>query len=282
MKKAVRSKSLLSLSILIAYFISLMPCAGLTTASKASSPLVVQARSLPRPVSGRRDFINYRNEGAVGCRDASEEESQVMRRRTDRTTHVISPNRATRSQLLSAESAGLQIVLRGTNQLENFPAAKAAFLNAAARWEALVSSPITVVIDVDFGTTWFGESFDDNVLGQTSSQVLGDNSIYGEVRDSLSELGPQDARAAIYSRLPQTTVPTALGATSDQNFGTGARLFLKGERQKKTANDATNPTTVLMARKAGKLIEPGQTVTLQVRNSDGTDSNELLFTRPIG
>jgi protocatechuate 3,4-dioxygenase beta subunit len=67
-----------------------------------------------------------------------------------------------------------------------------------------------------------------------------------------------------------------------QNFGTGARLFMNGERQKKTANDSANPRTVLIARKAGKLIEPGQTVTIQVRNSDDTASNEFLFTRPAG
>jgi hypothetical protein len=220
MKHAVRSKRLLSLSIFMVSFISFLPCAGLMAVSRASTPLTVsplvgQGRTLPRPVSGRRDFINYKVTGAVGCRDASAEESQVMQRRTDRTLHVISSNRVTRSQLLSAESAGLQIILRGTNQLENFPAAKAAFLNAAARWEALIASPITVVIDVDFGATWFGETFGDNVLGQTSSQVLGDNSIYGEVRSSLSELGASDSRVAIYSRLPQSSVPTDLGATSN-------------------------------------------------------------------
>jgi hypothetical protein len=150
----------------------------------------------------------------VGCRDASEEELQLMQQRSDQTLHVISKSRAERSQLLSAESAGLQIVLRGTNQLENFPTAKAAFINAAARWEALITSQITVVIDVDFGATWFGESYDDNVLGQTASQVLGDNAVYGEVRSSLLELGAANGRAAIYSQLPQSAVPTDLGATS--------------------------------------------------------------------
>ena len=39
------------------------------------------------------------------------------------------------------------------------PTAKAAFTAAAAKWEALIQNPITVVIDVDFGTTHFGEPF---------------------------------------------------------------------------------------------------------------------------
>jgi len=125
--------------------------------------------------------------------------------------HVISPNR---SKLLSAESTGLQIVLRGTTQLENFPTAKAAFLNAAATWESLINSPITVVIDVDFGPTWFGERYDTNVLGQTASQDLGDNSIYGEVRDALVGVAINDDRISLYNQLPQSSVPTDIGFTS--------------------------------------------------------------------
>lgn len=40
-------------------------------------------------------------------------------------------------------------------------------------------------------------------------------------------------------------------------------------------------TTLLIARKAGKLISPGQTVTLQVRNSNNSLSNEFQFTRAL-
>src|SRR3954468_11507274 len=109
MKQAVRATISLSLSISMISVISFLPCAGLMTVSKASSTLVGQSRSLPRPISGRRDFINYRNEGAVGCRDASEQQSEMMQRRSDKTLHVISRESTTRNQLLSAESAGLHI-----------------------------------------------------------------------------------------------------------------------------------------------------------------------------
>ena len=57
--------------------------------------------------------------------------------------------------------------------------------------------------------------------------------------------------------------------------------FINGTREKKTDNDAANPRTVLIARKAGKKIDPDQTVALVVRNSDNTDSNTFLFTRPL-
>jgi hypothetical protein len=65
-----------------------------------------------------------------------------------------------------------------------------------------------------------------------------------------------------------------------ENFGPGATLLMDGARQKKTFNDEVTPNTLMVARKAGKNIEPGQTVVLQIRNPDDTLSNEFRFTRP--
>ncbi len=61
-------------------------------------------------------------------------------------------------------------------------------------------------------------------------------------------------------------------------FDAGAKILLNGESQK-TTNDEQNPATTLIAKKSGKKIAPGETVSLQVRNSDGTLSNQLMFTR---
>lgn len=66
-----------------------------------------------------------------------------------------------------------------------------------------------------------------------------------------------------------------------ENFGLGADLLMDDVRVKKTGNDEDNPNILMVARKAGKTIEPGQTVRLQVRNPDGTLSNEFSFTRPL-
>lgn len=85
------------------------------------------------------------------------------------------------------------------------------------------------------------------------------------------------------SGTPQITGANIIGKkliVTGVNFSTSAILFLEGERQAKTQNDSSNPTTVLIASKAGKKINPGQTVRLQVRNSDNTLSQEFLFTRP--
>ena len=67
---------------------------------------------------------------------------------------------------------------------------------------------------------------------------------------------------------------------SGTNFEIGAQLFMDGAKQKKTFNDDANPTTMLFAKKSGKNVSRGQTVVLQVKNPDGTVSNEFSFTRP--
>ncbi|HXG91630.1 MAG TPA: delta-60 repeat domain-containing protein [Blastocatellia bacterium] len=60
---------------------------------------------------------------------------------------------------------------------------------------------------------------------------------------------------------------------------TGGPVIMVNGIDQKTAPDEQNPFT-LIAKKAGKQIKPGQTVTLQVRMPDGTRSNEFPFTRP--
>jgi len=66
------------------------------------------------------------------------------------------------------------------------------------------------------------------------------------------------------------------------NFDTEAVVYIDGVKFKKTDNDETNPTTMLIVRKAGKQINEGQTVTIQVMNSDKTLSEGFQFTRSVG
>jgi hypothetical protein len=65
------------------------------------------------------------------------------------------------------------------------------------------------------------------------------------------------------------------------NFEPGAQLFMDGQKQKKTFNDETNPTTLLIAKKSGKKVPRGATVRLEVKNPDGTLSEPFNFTRPV-
>jgi hypothetical protein len=67
-----------------------------------------------------------------------------------------------------------------------------------------------------------------------------------------------------------------------ENFQSPSFVYLNGEKQKKSANDELSPTTVVIGLKAGKLIAPGQTVSIQVKNdTTGKLSDEFIFTRPL-
>jgi hypothetical protein len=60
-----------------------------------------------------------------------------------------------------------------------------------------------------------------------------------------------------------------------ENFGPGAVILINGEEHK-TRSDGQSPQTTLIGEKAGKKIKPGDRV--QVRNPDGTLSEEFIFT----
>ena len=63
------------------------------------------------------------------------------------------------------------------------------------------------------------------------------------------------------------------------NFDDGAKIFIDSQKQK-TSNGDNEPSTSLVAKKAGKIIERGQEVTLTVTNANGSVSNEFTFRRP--
>ena len=73
-------------------------------------------------------------------------------------------------------------------------------------------------------------------------------------------------------------------------FQEGASLYMcsgcatpatEGSRVKKTSVDPEHPGTMLISKKAGKTIERGSTVILQVQNPDGSLSAPFAFTRAL-
>jgi hypothetical protein len=113
-----------------------------------------------------------------------------------------------------SQRQGLRIVLRGTSQLQSFPAAIEAFKRAAARWEVAVETPMTIVIDVDFGPTLFGGQSDENTAATSDAQVLSGNSLYPAVRARLVS-GPYSPRQkALFALLPAKVVPTDRGESA--------------------------------------------------------------------
>ena len=63
---------------------------------------------------------------------------------------------------------------------------------------------------------------------------------------------------------------------SGESFQMGAVIFVNGERQK-TRNDDDNPTSLLIAKKAGKHLPADAVITIQVTNTDGAKSDPFAF-----
>ncbi len=157
-------------------------------------------------------YVISDQQGQIACRDATPEESRSMKRRDPaQRLRMITPL----SRDLQQQQTGLRIILRGTPQLEGFPAAKDAFIRAAAKWEAIIQNPITVVIDVDFGPTRFGQPFGMNTIGSTRSQLLGDDMLYPDLRSRLISRASSAQEGSLYNALPNDTVPTDIGSTAN-------------------------------------------------------------------
>jgi hypothetical protein len=174
-----------------------------------SAPTAFDTFSLPAD-SEVGALMLYETAGGIGCRSATPDEARLYSRRDQsEQLHRISPL----DRFSPAAKGGLQIILRATQQLESFPEVKAAFLRAAAIWNDKIQTPITLVIDVDFGSTWFGTPYGAQVLGSTSPQELTSDS-YRAVRAQLIAGASNEQESAIYNSLPVDTVPTDLGNTS--------------------------------------------------------------------
>ena len=153
--------------------------------------------------------VVYQTKGGAGCRASTPEEAMAIARRdVTRELRSITPP--------SLQSVGgLQIILRATPELEANPQAKAAFLRAADVWASRVQTPTTVIIDVDFGPTWFGDAFPEGVLGVSNPQMLIGLGHYFTVLGRLMESATNTHESSLYNGLPNITpVPTDLGETN--------------------------------------------------------------------
>jgi hypothetical protein len=198
MKYSILSRTALASAMALA--LVSIPAAG-APVSEQDSDLGAAGHIHAVPQAGNY-VLRYRD-GGIACDDPTPEElGFVLTEVPESDLTIISPARK--------DANGLTIVLRGTTQLNSFPAAQQGFVAAAARWQALIKSPITVIMDVDFGPTRFGEPYPDGVLGSTSSQIVGGSNNYNAIRSALvSKASP--AEAATIAALPTGSVPTDIG-----------------------------------------------------------------------
>ena len=196
------------------------------------SGLAAPGMAAPRPAGGartaqgvgasdiRRDdgpetqFIITRTENGTECRTMTRTEAEYWRGERGRTDLRILGDSGL-NRVAGSEQSGFKIVLRATSQLEDNVPVKEAFLRAAAYWESIITTPITVVLDVDFGTTRFGVPYPNaNVIGSTSTQTLGSSTLYSVMRSQLIDLAATPQQERIFSLLPVGSLPTEIGSTT--------------------------------------------------------------------
>jgi hypothetical protein len=102
--------------------------------------------------------LHLREDGAIECRFQMTQES--VSEQTHVALQIINPH----------ANSGLTILFNATSGVENNAPVKAAFLRAARKWESLIYTPITVVINIDFGSNFFGSPYSDaRILGATDA-----------------------------------------------------------------------------------------------------------------
>src|ERR1044072_3377075 len=227
------------------------------TSSHAGRSVPLQTERWTSSTTSDEVFIIYRNErGKFACREANKTERERINKRSGGGTTRLIYSGAPRTKAgLTAErliddpttglalspSAGLRIVLHGTTQLEQNQQAKNAFIVAANRWEAVIATPITVVLDVEYGPTFFTQPYGDpEILGQTATvSAVGP---YSDLRTRLISRASSAAETQLYNALPATLVPIEQnGAVTTVNK---ARVAQPNARALGIVPDITNPDSV--------------------------------------
>jgi uncharacterized protein (TIGR03437 family) len=226
------------------------------------------ASDLSRVKNHRGQFVIRKTDNGASCQIAKPDETIKSLDRPRSGLHTLSGVR-----LRDSATPGLQITLRGTDQLNNFPQAKQAFLNAAARWQSIIQNQITVVIDVDFGPTIFGDPFGPNVLGSTDPQMLVSGNLYsgrGGIRSQLVNGASSPRETTLYGSLP-ATLPTDLGAAPG---GLVASANLRGLG---IINAVANPDSETANFGPPPSIGFNSAFTYDFEPTDGIDADKIDF-----
>lgn len=187
-----------------------------------------------------RAFVIREVDGKTTCRDASGAEALQITQTPRVPLKVFGEDRG--PVRANAELfAGLNIILRGTAQLDANPQARQAFERAAQIWEARIANPITVYVDVDFGTTRFGEAFPEGVIASADTDDLGGENLYDGVRSLLIARADTAAEQSIYNALPTGSIPTDIGSTTNA-LAPSILLRAIGAIEATAANDDSAPS----------------------------------------
>lgn len=184
----------------------------------AAPPVEAQIETSPERAYERRAYIAEEVDGTVSCRTATQAEAVTIASTPPGPLRVFGePEGSVRASGVRL-FANLNIILRGTAQLDASPQAKAAFERAAQIWESRIRNAVTVYVDVDYGATRFGAPFDAGVLATHVTSLYVGTSEYSPLRDLLRARADNGAETMLYNALPASSLPTDLGSTSDVLF----------------------------------------------------------------
>ena len=206
MRSAPARAAATAILALILVLLPLCPIAGSSTVSGIPESSANRSVWLARKNLGA--FVRKHVDGRVMCLEAGTEQANTIRERDPNLPLAVIESDPSPNQ------QGLRIILRGTTQLRGSPMASAAFQRAAARWEALIQTRVTIAIDVDFGPTLFGKPFENNVLSSTDTQVLQGNALYPAVRAGLISKAIAPQRSSLLNSLNARAVPTDGGVSA--------------------------------------------------------------------
>ena len=220
--------------------------------------------------SDRDIFIIYASGVDSVCRAATPEERRKIEQFQPKGLRQINHqlNFARKEPGLSqAPPPHLTIILRATSRLEANGPAKAAFIRAAASWEAVINSAVTIFIDADFGPTDFdNQPWETGVLGSTSHPSL-PHEPYGTVRNALLTGANSAQKIQIYNALPANAVPT--------NNGSGSSVEMTVSNSIARAIGLLPPSA--LATDSAAQIGFNSTFTFDFDPSDGITSNQFDF-----
>ncbi|HKR02470.1 MAG TPA: NF038122 family metalloprotease, partial [Pyrinomonadaceae bacterium] len=170
-------------------------------------------------------FIIELNNGVAGCRLATAEELPFVMAPADApreriTVHTFNKSDGFQANMMAEDgenvgSGGLTINFNVLSQLatdSNRAQVEAAFIRAAEYWTNRIKSPVTIDIDIDYGTNKPGGGpFGGGVLGSTGSASVKVD--YPGLRHNLIAAANPGAagEAALYNSLPTSILPTNTG-----------------------------------------------------------------------
>jgi hypothetical protein len=181
--------------------------------------------------------------GEAVCREATAAEALELNQGPKVPVYVFGEE----SGKLRSNAAGsthLNIILRGTEQLEANAEAKAAFERAAEIWESVIANPITIYVDVDYGPKRFGEDWPSaSVIASAGTpSYIYPKGTFEEFRPLLIGRADDAHELSVYNALPVTEFTTDAGNISA--FGGGGNVLrVFGLEQFPTEAASTDPAS---------------------------------------